>query len=195
MLLVALIFHLPPFQSYLLEKTTTFFNERTGGDLKLESIDIRIPYYVRIEGLTLSRPTGDHLLSAENIEVKLGWRNLFNRTISLNDIYLKNIDGKLVADKDGNWNYQFIVDGFKADSDTTETSTKSAPWDLTTSDIRLSNVDFDYLNGHTRDTLNITLGHFHGNFQRVSINNLTFLADQLELSTSFVYYAHYPSEP
>jgi len=188
-LLIAILIHLPPVQNFLLQKGTNYFNEQTNGDLSVEKIDLRLPFYLQLEGIILNDPEGEKITSIGDIEVGIGWRKIFFKTISLDDIHLEDVDAKLSADQTGNWNYQFIVDGFSAgDSQPADTSGSSS-WDISVSQIRLKNIQFKYENAQSGDTLQTDIGRFYTNFQRASVLNQVFLADKIELSHTDSYFS------
>ena len=188
-LLVAIIVHLPPVQDFILSKSTEFFNDKTGGYLTIEEIDLRLPYYLQLEEIHLSDPHSQKVASIGNIEVSLGWRKLLSKTISIDDIFLKDVDANLNAGSEGVWNYQFIVDGFSSSSpDTVPVDSSSPKWDISVSQLRLKNIQLDYKNAQSADTLELSLGKLYTNFQHVSVNEQVFLADKIELSNTNSYF-------
>lgn len=188
-LLIAILVHLPPVQNFILKKSTGYFNEQTGGQLSIEEIDLRLPFYLQLEGLVLKSPESEKIASIDNFEISIGWRKAFFQTISLDDIYLKGVDANLNANKAGTWNYQFIVDGFSQGDTLQEDTANSSSWDVSVSNVRLKNINFQYENGQSGDTLHAEVGSFLTSFQRMSVLNQVFLIDNLELSHSSSYFS------
>lgn len=188
-LLIAIVVHLPPVQSFLLRKGTTYFNDKTDGDLSIGDMDLRLPFYLQLEGIVLNDPQGEKIASIGDIEIGIGWRKIFFQTISLDDIQLADVDATLSADQTGKWNYQFIIDGFSSgDSQPADTSSSSS-WDISVSQIRLKNIQFNYENGQSGDTLQTDIGRFYTNFQRASVLNQVFLVDKIELNHTGSYFS------
>ena len=188
-LLLAILLYIPPVQKFLLQKGTQYFNEQTGGNLTVNQIDLRLPFYLQLEGINLNSPSGDKIASIGEIEISIGWRKIFSKTIRLDDIHLEDVDAAIRAEKDGNWNYQFIVDGFSSDETTPPDTAQKATWDVSLSQIRLKNIQFIYENALSGDTLRTDLGRFYTEFQRASIMNQVFLADEIELSHTDLYFS------
>lgn len=186
-LLIAIVVHLPPVQSFMLKKGTDYFNEKTDGDLSVEEIDLRLPFYLQLEGINLENPDGEEIISLGNVEISIGWRKIFLQTISLDDIHLENAEATLSSNQYGVWNYQFIVDGFSSENTEPADTSASAAWDISVSQIRLKNIAFNYLDAQTGDTLQTNIGRFYTNFQRTSVLNQVFLVDKIELSHSDSY--------
>src|SRR5690554_328656 len=109
LLLIAIVVKVPAVHNFLLKQGTSYFNEKTGGNLSVEEIDLRIPSYVQLNGISLKSPDNENVASIGNIEISIGWRYLFRKTIQIDKLVLEDVDAQLLNSDGSEWNYDFII--------------------------------------------------------------------------------------
>ncbi len=186
-LLVVLV-NIPAVHDYALAKGTEYFNEQTGGNLSVASIDLRLPYYIQLNGVSLDTPENKEMVYFQNLEVSLGWRYLLDKTIRIDKLVLSDARAAIRMDKDGA-NFDFIVDGF---SDSTavepELEPSTNPWDFSIGNIRLSDVNLNYSDGVSGDSAAVDLGNLIVIMRHTSLNHNAYLAEKIQLQGSDIFY-------
>ncbi|NEN25126.1 hypothetical protein G3O08_16620 [Cryomorpha ignava] len=185
LILIAIIVKVPAVHDFLLQKGTTYFNEKTGGNLSIAEIDLRIPGYVQLNGISLKTPDDEKLASIGNIEISVGWRYLFDKTIRIDKLVLEDVDAQLLNRDGSGWNYDFIAEGF---SDSTATpqpvDTTASAWDFSLGYARLSDINFTYYDFTTQDSIAANLSDLTVAMNRVSVMNSAYIAEKISLSNS-----------
>ena len=185
LVLVAVVVKVPAVHNFLLHKGTEFFNEKTGGDLTIESIDLRIPSYVQLNGISLKTPNDEKVADIGNIEISIGWRYLFKKTIHIDKLVLENTDARLVNSDVSGWNYDFIVAGFSDSTVVPEPVDSTATrWDFSLGYARLSNVNFTYSDYESKDSIATVLSEIKLTMDRVSVTDNTYIVDKLSMANS-----------
>ncbi len=188
LILVAVIVKVPAVHDYLLKKGTTYFNEKTGGNLSIDAIDLRIPTYIQLNGISLKTPDNENLAIIENIEISIGWRYLFNKTIRIDKLVLEDVDARLLNANGSGWNYDFIATGFNDSTATPQASdTTSSSWDFSLGYARLSDVSLTYYDFETKDSIATDLSDLTVAMNRVSVANSAYIAEKLTLANSDAY--------
>ena len=183
LILIAIIVKVPAVHDIILSKATTYFNEKTGGNLSIEEIDLRIPTYVQLNGISLKTPENEKLARIGNVEISIGWRYLFDQTIRIDKIVLEDVEGQVLNQDGVGWNYDFIVNGF-SDSTSVDTSTTKSSWDFSLGYARLDDVNLTYYDSTTNDSISANLSDFTLAMNRMSVMNNAYLAEKIALSNS-----------
>lgn len=184
LLLVVIVVKVPAVHDFILDKTTHYFNEKTGGKLTIQDIDLRIPFYVQLEGISLKSPDGQRVAYVGDLEISLGWRYLLNQTIRVDKLVLKDVEARVIKKDNSGWNYDFIVDAFSDSTAATPDTTTTSEWDFSLGKIKLKNIDLAYYNYSTSDSVHAIIGDFAVRMDEFSLNKGTYLADRVALKNS-----------
>lgn len=180
--IVALL--LPPVQKYAINKGTDWFNNTTGGELSIQDVDVRLPFYIRLDGVQLNGPDQKQIVKIDEFRVSLGWRMIFDRTIRIDRIEMAGLNANLYSDVHGNWNYGFIVDAFSDSTAAPDTTSAGSPWDVSIGNVKLSDTQLAYFDYTSRDSITTSIGKVFVNFNRFTLSNMVFLAESVELQDS-----------
>ncbi len=184
LLLLVIVVKVPAVHDFILRKATTYFNEKTEGNLSIRDIDLRIPSYVQLEGVSLESPDSHRIAYVGDIEISLGWRYLFNQTIHVDRLILKDVEGRIFQRDASGWNYDFIVNAF-SDSTATPANTKSSSnWDFSIGYVDLQNIDIAYYDYFTGDSIHAILGNLSVDMDDFSVTQKTYQADKIALKNS-----------
>jgi hypothetical protein len=187
--LIFVIWKVPAVHQYALGKGTSYFNEKTGGNLSVGHVDLKLPFFIGLEDINLLSPDGSKLASIDALEIYPGWRMLFANTIRVDEINLSGVEGKIFVNKSGNFNFDFIVDGF---SDTTATpsepeDTTASTWGFSLGDLNISELGFIYTDRTSGDSIDVHLGNFELDMDELDLENQSYLAESILLENSAVY--------
>ncbi|MCZ4410145.1 translocation/assembly module TamB domain-containing protein [Cryomorphaceae bacterium 1068] len=188
-ILIFVIWKVPAVHQYAVNKGTSFFNEKTGGDLSIGHVDLKLPFFIGLEDISLLTPDGSKLASIESLEIYPGWRMLFANTIRVDEINLSGIEGKIFVNKSSDFNFDFIIDGF---SDTTAAPTEpqdttASAWGFSLGDLNISELGFIFADRTTGDSIDIHLGNFELDMDELDLENQAYVAESILLENSAVY--------
>ena len=187
--LVFIVWKVPAVHDYAVKKGTSFFNEKTDGKLSIGDVDLRLPFFIGLEDIALDDPQGDRLAFIDDLEIYPGWRMLFAKTIRIDEVNLSGVEGKIFINKNGNFNFDFITNGF-ADStatDTAATDTSSGGWDFSVGDVNLEAIDFIYADRTTGDSIDLDIGLFELDMDELDLENQAYLAESITIENTNVY--------
>ena len=145
LVLSLVLLYVPPVQNMVRGKAVAFLEEKTGSTVRLESLHLRFPLELTLQGLYVEDTQGDTLLYAERISTSVGLSALFHKRISLADVDLQGVRTTVRQYPDSSFNFTFIVDAFagakSAKDDVITDSTGGFALDMGA--IHLQRVHFD----------------------------------------------------
>jgi hypothetical protein len=168
-------------QRILIEKGQSYFNEKTGGELTISDIDLDFPFELEIFGLSLNDPQSENVVRFEALRVNLNLHPLLNQSIVLDKILLEEAKILLSADSTGTWNYEFILDGFASGEANKQVDKTESSWDFIIGDVGLREIQFDYIDGSTKDSLNIHFEDLRIGFESFSVIGNRYAAETIVL--------------
>jgi hypothetical protein len=188
-LLIFIVWKVPAVHDYAVEKGTSFFNEKTGGNLSIGEVDLRLPFFIGLEDISLDDPQGDRLAFIDDLEIFPGWRMLFAKTIRIDEINLSGVEGKIYVNKNGSFNFDFITEGFtdSTATDTAATDTTSGGWGFSLGDLNLKAIDFIYADRSTGDSIDLDVGLFELDMDELDLENQAYLAESITIENTNVF--------
>jgi hypothetical protein len=191
------LLYLPPIQNVVRGKAVEFLTEKTGTVVTLESLHLRFPLGVKLEGLYVEDQRGDTLLYAGDVRTRLGLRALMAKRIYLDPVELSDVRATLHQDSDSVFNFDFIIDAFvdpnapakevKADS--------TGGFDFEIGSVKLTRVHYNMVMEPSQLALDVELGELELDFDRFVLDPLVFHADELVLKNTRIAMRSASSEP
>lgn len=111
-ILFAFAIRTPAFQTYLAKKATAYLSKELNTEIKIDQVAIIFFDEVALDGVLLKDPSHDTLIAAKTIYLGIKDWNLSNITFKLKNVDIEDATIHLVRDKDGTFNYQFLIDYF-----------------------------------------------------------------------------------
>ncbi|HUH73584.1 MAG TPA: translocation/assembly module TamB domain-containing protein [Chitinophagales bacterium] len=121
-LLLIILLQFPFFQTKVAHYATDWLSEKVQSKISIDKIDINFLDRVTAKGIYIEDLEGDTLLYAADLKVNISLFGILKKDINLENIDLKNSVIHLKQDKDSVFNYQFIIDAFASEEDTTSSS-------------------------------------------------------------------------
>ncbi len=116
--LLAATIQLPYIQTRLISKITDGFSDRTGTEISIARVALRITGSVTLKGVYLEDLTGDTLLFADHIGVSLRMRPLMRNHIHVRQLTLGNITANITRAKpDTVFNYDVLFQSLMSDNE------------------------------------------------------------------------------
>lgn len=184
LVLLTIAVNLPPVQQLAIEKGAKWFNKKTGGSLNIERFELRIPSYLAIEGLELYSPDSIHIAGMESLELKLGWRKLFNNKAVVDNLRIIGLNANIYSDTLGTWNYDFIVNAFAAnEADTlTKPAASGTSWGVELKKLNLQGIDLRYSDALSRDSFLVSFQDLRIRSSDFSLIKQTFEFEKIYLA-------------
>ncbi len=176
------------FQEFALRKGVAFFDKKTGAKTTVGELDLYLPRGLSIYDLEMAYPNTDQVSRFDELHVELNWKSLLDNLISLDHVDITGLDGRVIRAKDGSWDFDFITDGFAADTPKVEDTTAvSAPWDFTLNRIGISDSDILYVDRTTGDSMDFSIGKVSVTIDDLSTLNSTYQADEIIIGQTHVW--------
>lgn len=176
LLLIAVLLYLPPVQSLVRERAVGFLSEKTGADVQLQSLHLRMPLGLELSGLFVNDQSGDTLLYAGTVRTKVGLRALLSKRIVLDPVDLRDVRANLEQDADSVFNFDFILNAF-ASSDTTVEEVpadSTGGFDFSIGRVHLERIHFSMNMEAQEMALDLELGDLDLEFDRFVLEPMTF---------------------
>ncbi len=181
-LLVFIVWKVPAVHNYAVRKGTTYFNDKTQGNLSIEKVDLKLPFYIGIEGIELKGPATNDIVSVGQLEVYPGWRALFQKTILLDDVALSDVKMTYNVDSKRKTNLDFITEAFVDTSKSTPIDSMGTPWDFQLGKLSLDNIKFQYLDSSRSNSIRLKLGSLELETTAFSVNENLYEFGDISLS-------------
>ncbi len=127
LLLITVLLALPPVQTFIAKKATSFLAEKTGARISIGKVAIRLPDNLSLKEIYLEDLQSDTVLYAGNLKVNISLFGLLRQKISIDNVLLEDAVVNVIQDKqDGKFNFQYLIDAFASDQPTPKDTTPSS---------------------------------------------------------------------
>lgn len=159
------------FQTFLAGEASDYLSKELGATIRIDEVAITFLDRVVLDKVYVEDLEGDTLLYVKHLNANLSVFDLKNKLIVVDDITLD--EGNIEIKKykgDEKPNFQFIVDYFKKD-----TESSSDPFEIKTGALELIDVDFSF------EDFNTEKKDFGVDFKHLDANNVNLLAENIRL--------------
>jgi hypothetical protein len=191
--LLAVILQVPAVQNYVADKATTYLQETLNTEVRLNSIHLRLPESLVVEGFYMEDLQRDTFISVGELTVNFSLNKLLQKKIQFDELTLKNGVANIDIDKNNLANFDFITEAFaptdssKIEMPTPEEPTTS-PWELTfnDTDLNVENVRVKYDDNYGGIDFRGNIGELSGGTEDIDLINGIFNIDGLALKNSVI---------
>jgi len=195
--IVVVLLYLPPIQNVVRGKAVEFLTEKTGTVVMLESLHLRFPLGVKLQGLYVEDQRGDTLLYAGDVRTRVGLRALFGKRILLDPVELSDVRATLYQNADSVFNFDFIIDAF-VDPDApakVEKADSTGGFDFAIGTVRLKRIHYNMAMVPSELELDLHLGELELDFERFSLDPMAFHVDDMVLKNTRIAMRSASGEP
>jgi len=184
-ILISLLIQLNPVQHFLVQKAAGYLESKIGTPVKVKAVKLIIPNSVAVEGIYLEDQQGDTLLALDLISVDIAFLKLIRRKLVINNIRIKGLSANMYRhSKDGQFNFDYILDAFaKVESATTDTM-PSEPIYLSVNKVLLQQIKLKYTDEMKGLTAYTQIGQFKLTFNKTDLKKQIIDIDEIELNSS-----------
>lgn len=148
---------LPAVQNVIKNQLVSYLQKKIKTEVRLRHVYVDFPNNLVMEDLYLKGQTVDTLLYARKFNVGLNIPKLLKNTADLTSIDLAGVRANVVRNRDGSFNYDYILDAF-ATKDSQESSSK--PFIISLDKIKLEDVGIQFIDKQKRNDINLYFRHF-----------------------------------
>lgn len=178
-LLIVVLIQVPYIQNLVKDKAVTYLQNKIGTEVKIGHIEIGLPKTVILEDVYFASQQGDTLLAGEKIAVDVSMLKLLSNKIEINNIALTGINGTVRRNRQGVFNFDYIIKAFDSGK---EKDTTSAPMQFSINKVQLDRIKVRYDDDITGNYLTASLGHFDTRFDAFDLDKMDFDIPTITLS-------------
>lgn len=178
-LLIVLLLQVPYVQNVVKDKAVTYLEKKIGTEVKIGRIEIGLPKKVILEDVYFASQQGDTLLAGEKLAVDISLFKLMSNEVEINSIALTGITGTVKRNKQGVFNFDYIIKAFDSGK---PKDTTSVPMKFSINKVNLDRIKVRYDDDITGNYLTAIVGHFDTKFKKFDLDKLAFNIPEIKLS-------------
>lgn len=181
--IVLILIHLPPVQKQITRSVAGYLSSKLHARVDIEEIKFSLLGDVTIKELNVWDPNQNKILTLGEIAATSDMTELISGNLVLNQISIKEMNGKLIQDKNG-LNIQFVIDAFA--SGAKKDTAQAKPFTIECKRIELENIDFEFQSVLHGLDVKANVGTFTTDNSRLATHPLKITSDQVLLQRSIV---------
>lgn len=196
LLLIVLLIQLPPVQSFLTQRTSTYLKNKLQTEVRIAAIRLRLPRSLVLKGVYLEDQRQDTLLNVSELALHFRLNKLLSKQVQLNRLTLKGGTLNLYADETGFSNYAFIGEAFGGPADSTaataeETKPTSSAWTITANPgkVDLQNIRLNYADDPRQLSFGLDLERLALAIRSMDLQNNHYQLESLQMAGCRVSFA------
>lgn len=180
LLVTGLVFSLqiPSVQNFVKDKLIHYLEERIQTKVSLERMYVGFPNSLVMENLFLEGKDIDTLLYVKSFDVGLDIPKLLQRKVNLTSIDLEKIRANVVRDKNGTFNFDYIIDAFATDE---EEETDSKPFVINLNKIKLKDIDVSFIDKQAGNDLRIYFNSLDTRVNKFDLDENTYAMGDIKM--------------
>ncbi|GEM_PF-595513 len=185
-LLVWIAIQIPSVQNAVADKLTQSLSRTLKTEVSIDRVNIRFIKTILLEGIYIESLQNDTLLYAKRIGVNIGLFDLFDNRIHVNDVSLEGAVVRLErTEMDSLFNYQFILDAFNTNPDTTAAETV---WTFDIDDVNVEDSYFRMLDRYNGTDIELNIKNFAVNMGELDLEKQIVDINTIRLEDSKIAY-------
>lgn len=176
--LLALLIQISPIQNKIRDELVSYFKDKTDNEISIGRLDIELPGTFALEKVYIESQEKDTLFYGENLSVNLNLLLLLNNTIQINDLELSGIHARIKRNKEGVFNYDYLIKAF-ASTDTTVSD--SEPMAIRFGRINLDKIKLNYQDTLSKNDLVLSFNHFDTEITKFDLAQLAFEIPKIKM--------------
>ncbi len=178
LLLLTILIQVPSVQNFAKDKAVTYLQNKIKTKVSIDRIAIHFPKEIILEGFYFEDQEKDTLLSGQRLEADINLFELPDSQLEINSISLQNAYANVSRNKDGNYNFDYIVKAFESK---TPSNPNSKPFKISVENVNLHNVNFNFKDDFSRNDIRIKLAHFDTKFKKFDLDKMDFDVPNIDL--------------
>lgn len=179
LLLICLLIQVPSIQNYAKDKAITYLEGKIKTKVSLDKIAISFPKEIILEGFYFEDQKKDTLLSGKRLELDVDLFKLIGSELEINSVSLQNITSNISRNKEGVFNFDYIIKAFASDK---PADPNSKPFTISVVKVNLENINFNFKDDFSKNDIRVKLTHFDTKFKRFDLDKMDFNIPNIDLN-------------
>jgi hypothetical protein len=181
LLLVIILIQVPSVQNFVKNKAITYLEGKIKTKVSLDKILIKFPKDVVLEGFYFEDQKKDTLLAGKRLEVDVDLFKLVSSELEINSISLENVKANISRNKDGVFNFDYIIKAFESKEPKVE-DPNAKPFKISVVKVNLDQVKFNFKDDFAKNDIRVNLTHFDTKFKKFDLDQMDFNIPTINLN-------------
>lgn len=178
LLLVCVLIQVPSIQNYAKDKAISYLQNKIKIKVSLDRIAVKFPKEIVLEGFYFEDQKKDTLLIGKRLEADIDLFKLLSNELQINSVSLQNASANISRNKDGAYNFDYIIKAFESK---TPTGPNSKPFKISVENVNLENVNFNFKDDFSRNDIRVKVAHFDTKFKKFDLDKMDFDIPNIDL--------------
>jgi hypothetical protein len=178
LLLLCVLIQIPAVQNYAKDKAVTYLQNKIKTKVSLDRITVNFPKEIVLESFYFEDQKKDTLLMGKRLEADIDLFKLIVSELQINSISLQNASANIYRNKDGVYNFDYIIKAFESK---TPVDPNSKPFKISVENVNLENVNFNFKDDFSRNDIRVKLAHFDTKFKKFDLDKMNFDVPNIDL--------------
>jgi hypothetical protein len=178
LLLFTILIQVPAVQNFVKDKAVSYLQNKIKTKVSLDRIAVNFPKEIVLEGFYFEDQKKDTLLSGKRLEADIDLFKLISSELEINSISLQNASATIYRNKDGVFNFDYIIKAFESK---TPVDPNSKPFIISVVNVNLENVNFNFKDDFSRNDIRVKLAHFDTKFKKFDLDKMDFDVPNIDL--------------
>ncbi|MNQ44422.1 hypothetical protein D3C85_581760 [compost metagenome] len=174
LLLVIILIQVPSVQNFVKDKAISYLHDKIKTKVSLDHISIKFPKDVVLEGFYFEDQKKDTLLAGKRLVVDVDLFKLVSSELEINSVSLENTTANISRNKEGIFNFDYIIKAFESKEPTEPKDTDSKPFKISVVKVNLDNVKFNFKDDYSKNDVRVRLTHFDTKFKEFDLDKMNF---------------------
>lgn len=179
LLLITILIQVPYIQNLVKDKAVTYLHEKIKTKVSLDRITIEFPKDVVLEGFYFEDQNKDTLLAGKRLEVDVDLFKLISSELEINSISLTNTTANISRDKNGVFNFDYIIKAFDSNE---PKDPNSKPFKISVVKVNLDAINFNFKDDYSKNDFRVKLTHFDTKFKKFNLDKMDFNIPDINLN-------------
>jgi hypothetical protein len=178
LLSIIVLIQVPAIQNFAKDKVLTYLNGKLKTKSSLDHIAISFPKTIVLEGFYFEDQHKNTLLSGKRLAIDIDLFKIINHKIEINSIELENTTANISRNKDGVFNFDYIIKAFASNE---PKDPESKPYIVSVVDVDLKNIKFSFEDDLSKNDIRLKLENFSTKFKKFDLDKMDFNIPYVDL--------------
>ncbi|TDO96537.1 translocation/assembly module TamB [Flavobacterium sp. 245] len=174
LLLLIILIQVPSVQNFVKDKAVSYLHKKIKTKVALDHISIKFPKDVVLEGFYFEDQKKDTLLAGKRLVVDVDLFKLVSSELEINSVSLENTTANISRNKDGVFNFDYIIKAFESKEPEKPKDPDSKPFTISVVKVNLDNIKFNFKDDYSKNDVRVKLTHFDTKFKEFDLDKMNF---------------------
>jgi len=174
LLLLIILIQVPSVQNFAKDKAISYLHKKIKTKVGLDHISIKFPKDVVLEGFYFEDQKKDTLLAGKRLVVDVDLFKLVSSELEINSVSLENTTANISRNKDGVFNFDYIIKAFESKEPEKSKDPDSKPFKISVVKVNLDNIKFNFKDDYSKNDVRVKLTHFDTKFNEFELDKMNF---------------------